>query len=280
MTRIPDYKPDIKIVGLDLDGTTLNTKGEFSDLTKEVFQKAMKKGVHIVIATGRTLNSLPKEIYDIEGLEYAITSNGAKVFKLENHQLVYENSIEEEAVENLVEIFREHQLNVEGFADGRAYISQKEFDDIKEFRSKRDRKYVLKTRTPVEDIYSFLLEHKHHIENISINYPNDERKEEIEKVLKQVDGITVTSSFPLNNEIGGATTSKADGLNFLLAQLGLEFKNLMVVGDSPNDLAMIKEAEIGVAMGNAEESVKAQADYITLTNAEDGVARAIEKFVL
>lgn len=273
-------RADIKIVGLDLDGTTLNTKGEFSQRTKDVFRKAMDKGVHIVIATGRTLNSLPKEIYNIEGLEYAITSNGARVFRLEDHQLVYENAIEEDAVEALVEIFRENDLNVEGFADGRAYISQREFDDIKEFRSKRDRNYVLKTRTPVEDIYSFLLEHKYHIENLSINYPDDNRKREVEEILSKVDGITVTSSFPLNNEIGGATTSKADGLNFLLAQLGLGFENLMVCGDSPNDLAMIKEAEIGVAMGNAEESVKAQADFITLTNGEDGVAYAIEKFVL
>lgn len=90
----------------------------------------------------------------------------------------------------------------------------------------------------------------------------------------------MTSSFAHNYEIGGETTSKAEALRFLMKKLGLNSSQLMACGDSPNDEEMIKLAEIGVVMGNASEEMKARADYVTDSNAEDGVAKAIEKFVL
>ena len=85
--------------------------------------------------------------------------------------------------------------------------------------------------------------------------------------------------MPHNLEIGGRTTSKASAIASLCRLLNIKEKNVMAVGDSPNDEAMIKAAGVGVAMGNAEEEVKACADFITLSNGEDGVAYAVEKFV-
>lgn len=274
-----DY--DIKIVGLDLDGTTLDRNGKFSKRTRETFAEAMEKGVHIVVATGRTWNSLPDEIFHIKGLEYVVTSNGARVFRLADKTLIYENCLSPKAVEDLVKIFRAEQLNVEAFVEGKAFISRREFEDIRDYvTTTRDRGYVLSTRNPVENIYDFLLEHKDNIENISVNYPNNDFKALMEEKLSTVNNITLTSSFPLNNEIGDGNTSKANGLKHLMKILGLKRENLMACGDSPNDMAMIQYAEVGVAMANAERVVKEAADYVTLSNADDGVAAAIDKFVL
>lgn len=271
----------VKMVALDLDGTALDPYKGITEREENAFRRAMDMGVHIVVATGRAFYSLPRDIFDIEGIEYVVTSNGAQVTRLKDRKLIYENCIEETSVLQIADILEDAGVRTEAFTEGRAYIDASEFNAIRsgEIRT-RDADYVLSTRNPVDDIFSFIRDHASRIENISINYPSDEAKEKFTEVLEAIPDVTVTSSFSLNNEIGGATTSKADGLGFLMDMLEITPEELMACGDSPNDGAMIKMAAIGVAMGNATDDVKEMADWITASNAEDGVAKAIEKFVL
>ncbi len=271
----------VKMVALDLDGTALDPFGRITEREERAFKRAMDMGVHIVVATGRAFHSLPDNVFSIGGIEYAVTSNGAQVTRLKDRTLIYENCIAAASVTEIADVLEKAGVRAEAFTDGRAYIDVSEFNAIKsgEIRT-RDSVYVLSTRNPVDDIFAFMREHRGRIENISINYPSDEAKEKFSKVLREIPGVTVTTSFALNNEIGGATTSKADGLSHLMERLGVTAGELMACGDSPNDGAMIRMAEIGVAMGNADDAVKEMADYVTGTNAEDGVAGAIEKFVL
>lgn len=269
------------MVALDLDGTALDPFGRITEREERAFKRAMDMGVHIVVATGRAFHSLPDNVFSIGGIEYAVTSNGAQVTRLKDRTLIYENCIAAASVAEIADILEKAGVRAEAFTDGRAYIDVSEFNAIKsgEIRT-RDSVYVLSTRNPVDDIFAFMREHRDRIENISINYPSNEAKEKFSRVLGEIPGVTVTTSFSLNNEIGGATTSKADGLSHLMERLGVTAGELMACGDSPNDGAMIRMAEIGVAMGNADDSVKEMADYVTGTNGEDGVAKAIEKFVL
>ena len=269
------------MVALDLDGTALDPFGRITEREELAFKRAMDMGVHIVVATGRAFHSLPDNVFSIGGIEYAVTSNGAQVTRLKDRTLIYENCIAAASVTEIADILEKAGVRAEAFTDGRAYIDVSEFNAIKsgEIRT-RDSVYVLSTRNPVDDIFAFMREHRDRIENISINYPSNEAKEKFSRVLREIPGVTVTTSFALNNEIGGATTSKADGLSHLMERLGVTAGELMACGDSPNDGAMIRMAEIGVAMGNADDAVKEMADYVTGTNAEDGVAAAIEKFVL
>ena len=274
-------KPNIKMIGLDLDGTTLNNESKFTEKTLEVFRRVMDKGVEVVIATGRAENSLPKEVYDIKGLRYVVTSNGARVIDIVNDNLVYENYIDESRIEDIYNLLKSKKADIEVFFDGVAYIGRREYDAIMNGEiTHRNRDYIKATRVPIDDIYTLLYENKDRIENININYSELSQKSLMEPELKKIEGVELTSSVPMNNELGGETTSKGDALRYLMEKSGLTPENLMACGDNPNDLAMIKLAIIGVAMGNAEEVVKAQADFVTLPNYEDGVAYAIEKFVL
>ena len=272
---------EIKMIGLDLDGTALNDNGEFSERTRQAFKKAHEKGIHVVIATGRAEFSLPKNISEIEGLEYVITSNGARVLRLSDGCVVYKNFISPQKVREIIEVLKSQIARAEMFANGKAYISRSEYDGIVSGDIlTRSKGYVMATRNPIDDIYAHMIDWEDHIENISVNYPNNEAKHECEKKLSELEGITVTSSFPLNNEIGGASTSKADALEYLLQSFGLHKDNLMVCGDSRNDIAMIEHAGLGIAMENADDCVKDVADITTLSNEEDGVAYAIEKYAL
>ena len=98
--------------------------------------------------------------------------------------------------------------------------------------------------------------------------------------LETLPDVTITSSFDHNLEIGGATTSKAEALRQMGNLLGIDRSEMMAAGDSPNDMAMLKVAGVAVAVGNAKPELKEIADFIAPDHDDDGVAAAVEKYVL
>ncbi len=273
---------DIKLIALDLDGTTLRSGTILSEETKNTLEAAIAKGVHVVIATGRGLDAIPKFVFDIKGLEYVITSNGAYVIRLEDMKTLYSNFPSSEVIQKVHDFLwqnKEHPIEV--FTIGKAYVDEHIYYDVKANGSDfMDAEYIIRTRNPVPSAYDFLLEHRENIENINIHFRTQQDKLYIKNELEKIPGITLTSSYGNNLEIGGETTSKADAIAHLCNILNIDEENVMAVGDNPNDSAMIKAAGLGIAVGNAVEEVKAIADYVTLSNNEDGVAYAIKKFVL
>ena len=274
---------EIKMVGLDLDGTTLKYGDVLSERTLDTFRRAKEEGVHIVIATGRTGRSLPPVLFEVPEIEYVITSNGAHIIRLEDMRTIYEDIIKPDDVSIVVERARAMGYVFEAFVDGTAYIDRVVYEGMQREPEKykyRDIEYVLRTRRPIEDIYSFTESHGNRIENISITFEGEDDRRRIFNELGDVDGLTLTSSFTNNVEIGGSTTSKAQALMHLLDMLHLTPENLMTCGDSPNDGKMIELAEVGVAMADSHPYILGIADYVTDTCFEDGVAKAIERFVL
>ena len=239
----------IKLIALDLDGTTLNSAKHISERTRKALEAAAEKGVHIVVATGRPFAALPKDVFDIHAIRYMLTSNGAAITDLEKNEIFYENCLDPGTVEAAVEMLK-------------------------------DTDYILDTRNPIEDLCGFLLEHREHVENINVNFEDVSCKPALREMLLTLPNATITTSFKNNMEIGGPTTSKAEALRQLGRLLGVHKDEMLAAGDSPNDMAMLKEAGIAVVMGNGEEEVKAIADYITSDNDHDGVGEAVEKFVL
>lgn len=270
----------VKLIALDLDGTTLNSSGVISEGNRRALSRAAKKGVNIVVATGRPRSALPEDIYEIDAIRYVLTSNGARITDLRKNRSIYENCMSPLTAERSVELLRKYDYVLECFVDGIAYIEKTYYDQVKRSgRSFRSVSYILNTRNPVEDIYQFILDHKDSIENININFEDISEKPAMREKLQTIPKATITSSFNHNLEIGGETTSKAEALRCLGDILGIGQNEMMAVGDSPNDIAMLRAAGIAVAMGNAKEEVKAAAEYIALSNDEDGVADAIERFI-
>ena len=149
-------------------------------------------------------------------------------------------------------------------------------------KSFRNVEYILKTRKPMDDFYRFMLDNSSKIENINVNFSDDALSEKpaMKIKLEELPDVTITSSFDHNLEIGGMTTSKADALTQMGRLLGIDKSEMMAAGDSPNDMAMLKAAGVAVAVGNAKPEVKEIADYIAPDNDKDGVADAVEKYIL
>ena len=271
----------IKMIALDMDGTTLNSKGELSELTKETIERAIAAGIEVVVSTGRAYSALPEPIYSIKGLKYAVTSNGACIMDLPAKKQIYGDYLQKKTLERVIEIGQEYGLWLEAFTDGKAYISREFYENIKkESCSYRNTEYVLRTRIPVEDIFKMIRDNEGKIENINFFFDSIEQLEKYRDIIEAIPEGNTTSSFKNNIEVGGKGTSKKKAVAELLKMKGFSKEELMGIGDAPNDIEMIEYAGIGVAMGNAWGDTKNYADYVTDNNDEDGVAKAILKFAL
>ena len=270
----------IKLIALDLDGTTLTRNG-LTRRTKETLEEAIEKGIDVVIATGRPYSALPETVKTIKGLEHIIISNGAHIVRPLTGDFLYSNYVEREAILNVRRILMERDFPVEVFTEGKAYVDRELYEDVKKNGSTYlAARYILRTREPVERIYDFWYEHADAIENVNIQFEHQEDKAEMKTILEKAEGITLTSSTYHNLEVGGETTSKASALWQLCRMKGLTMENIMAFGDSPNDGAMIREAGIGVAMENATADILEDADITAPSNDDEGVAYTLRMLLL
>ena len=274
---------NIKMIALDLDRTTLRDDGTIPERVAAALNRAGELGVHTVIATGRVLDALPDALSELEYVKYYICSNGAAIFELDGDRpvLIYEKCLEPDAVEMMTGYVREAGYMFESFTDGRAYIGKNYYDLVgKGLIGYRGRDYVLRTRTPVDDIFGFTLKHKDRIENLNVFFRTQKEKDAFRPLLSAIPDSTLTSSIPSNYELGGMGVSKGAALRFLMDREGIHPEDLMAAGDSPNDITMLELAGLSVAVSNAEDSVKRVCRYIAPSNEDGGVGEAVERFVL
>ena len=268
----------IKILAFDMDDTLLDGHGKLSDGNKAAIMRAMEKGYHVVIATGRVLAALPKDVLAVEGVQYAVTSNGARITDLQTGKILFENLITPEAVDAVKPYLHDEDVMLEIFFDDAVYADRKDLTHLADFgrTSEKSQHYVLTTRQPVDDLLGLLEENKDRMENLNLIMADDEKRLRWLSEIKKIPGVTACSSTPDNIEIGGLNTSKADALIELAAYLGLDKDSIMAFGDSSNDEQMVVRSGIGVAMGNSVPELLDVADYIAPTNEDDGVAYTLE----
>ncbi len=269
----------IKLVALDLDGTTLDPDSKITPYTEKVLKAAMDQGVHILVATGRAFEAVPEEVKNMEGIEYVVTSNGAATIRLADRKIIYTNYIKSEAMDEVHEVLADCGFLVEIFIEGRAYVDSYWMEHLDDTGlSELTKEYVRQTRNPVDGLMELMMKNRGKIENINVCFGDPKDREAMKQKLFKLKGVTITSSVPHNLEIIAEKAGKGQAVRHMCQLLNLYEDQVMACGDSSNDEDMIHVAGIGVAMGNAKESLKAVADYVTESNAEDGVAKAILKF--
>ena len=274
-------KHKIKLIGLDLDGTLLTSDKQMTPYTKSVLEKAMAQGVEVLVATGRPISAVPKEILEIPGMKYALTSNSARVLNLETNEVIQASMLPMETAEQFLDILDHYDAIQEIFIDGIAYVRSKELDRVYDyFLNPSMAEYVFNTRVHVEDIRQILHKKQSPVDKVHGMFKNAEDMQAAYEEMKDIEGVVIASSIGNNWEINKEGTDKGKGLLRLGEMLGIKREEIMACGDGMNDLEMLKAVGFAVAMENGVDEVKEVADYVTVTNDEDGVAKAIEKFVL
>ena len=259
-----------KLIVLDLDGTLTNSKKEITPRNRETLIRMQEQGIRLVLASGRPtygIVPLANELRMNEFGGFILSYNGGEIINWETQEMVYENVLPNEVVPVLYECARTHQLSILTY-DGAEIITENSQDP-----------YVLKeaflNKMAVRETNDFLTDITLPVAKCLIVGDADKLIPlEAELCLRLQGRINVFRSEPYFLELVPQGIDKA----VLLKEIGVAREEVIAIGDGYNDLSMIRFAGLGIAMGNAQEPVKKAADYITLSNEEDGVAEAINKF--
>ena len=114
----------IRMIGVDLDGTLLNSEKQLTAYTREVLKKAIEQEVAVVVATGRPFSGVPDELKHFPGIRYALTANGARILDMQKQKVVYENLLSVESSEKVIDILRKHHAIHEFIVDGVGYMNE------------------------------------------------------------------------------------------------------------------------------------------------------------
>lgn len=270
----------IKLVAADMDGTLLNGERRITKYTQKVIKKAMSQGIHFVPATGRSVKALPQELKSLKELRYGIFSNGATVYDLWEEKTLYQNQFSRERALELVQFLRAFEVMLSVNRNGCSFGEREAMEHIDDYElDENTRAIILGSRQPVENLEDLLESKDGNVEKITLVFRTMEERARVWEILSGIDDIQFASSLPKNIEISLKGCNKGDGLLHLTKHLGLKQEETMACGDADNDREMLETAGIAVVMENGLESMKAIADYITVSNNEDGVAKAMEKFI-
>ena len=267
---------DIRLIGLDLDGTVFDDAKHISPRNLAAIEAAVQAGIIVLPATGRTATGVPQAFTGIPGVHYALTSNGASVVDMRTGEHIVDQPFSLEDSLRVYDALKPFGGVFSLFVGGKSYATKADNDLIDVLVPENLRGYFRKTRIEVPDLRTVLQEKVGQVEKFSVMYPKVELRDEAWRaVLAACPDVEATTS--LGNAPG---VTKGSGLVALAEKLGLRRDQVMAVGDSGNDLSMIEDAGLGVAMGNATPEILAVADAVTADNNHDGVALAIEKYAL
>lgn len=261
-----------KLIAADMDGTLLTDDKRISARTREAIKAAVKKGVIFTVSTGRPIQAIRcyEELREL-GCP-VITYNGAVIAEPDTEKIIYEQSLEREDALRILEYGTERKLTMCVWCGGQLYVNM--------FNERTD---YYKRMTKVEPV---LLEDADALANKGITkilwYDDAEKIAAFEEEMKAAgfNSVTACTSQPMYLEFFNRKVSKAAAIQRICDIYGIKRTEVIAVGDANNDLEMIEYAGLGVAMANAVQNVREKADFVTLSNEEDGVAYVIEKFVL
>lgn len=277
-----------KLLCLDMDGTVLNDEKKVSEENLKAIKKAHALGVSIAICTGR-LFANAKVYADMFGIEAPIiASNGAYIRDKGSDDVIYKCVLGKEKASKLYAIVEKYEF-VLFFNECDCVISSKKFDEDKNIYVKMNKELPEDRRVRLlytEDMLETIRSEGDEIlkciciDEDAMKTKNYEKLNEARKEVLKAGGFEIASSFRNNFEVMCEGVSKGRAAKVLADFYGISQDEVICIGDNENDLSMIEYAGMGVAMGNAEESVKKVAKYITDTNNNSGVAKAIDKFII
>lgn len=270
----------IKLIACDLDGTLMAPDHlTVTERTKNALLQAHNNGVKIAVATGRTLSVIYDVINQIPFADYVVYSNGAAICDLNTAKTVFSSYMSKKAVCSVVDFLEKYPVYYEVYSGGCQYAQADKAGYFENNGLPEEflEKYMESVKF-CDNLCEFAKSNP--VEKINLYYFNGKYLDEIRDYLFSLSDIDRTSPVGGDIEMTAKGVDKAYALEDLCNGLGISADEVMAFGDADNDIKMLSFAGLGVAMGNADEKCKESANYVTLSNAEDGVAAAVEKFVL
>lgn len=274
-----------KMVCIDMDGTLLGKRKKISKFSKDVIKKAHDMGVEIVVTTGRLYNNAAyfSQLLGVDSP--VIAANGAIVIDQKTNDIIYESAIPEEECMNILKILNKYKVAFHFHTTDTIYCNnwfskfgtQVYMTKQVYYEHLNINYYTIKTE--IEWAQIFKKENGRIAKCIAFS-PSAKNIFKVRKELDSLNNVVYFGSGDHSTEINFKGVSKGNSVKVLSEKYGIKREELICIGDNENDISMIKYAGLGIAMANAIDEVKDAAQYITDSNKNDGVAKAIKKFIL
>lgn len=286
-----------KLIAIDLDGTMLDSFGQVTENTKKVIQKTIEKGIDVIIASGRPIDSIKTIAKEIGSNKYFIAGNGALIYDIQKNEVLYEKYMKKEKVLEIIKICEENSIAYNVYTDKTILATSLKYNVL--YYHKENLKKQEDKRTHiniVENMYEYIQKMQEE-KFLKITICDDSKTvfQSIIRKLEKIKDIEIldvshmsrkvieqgTEEIPIEyyyTEISSKDVDKWYAIEFLIEKLNIKKEEVITIGDNANDKKMINEAGIGIAMGQSMPQLRKLANYVTSSNSEEGVAKAIEKF--
>ena len=284
-----------KLVAIDLDGTMLNQYGIITDKTKEVISKVQNKGVEVMIASGRAITSVKRFSKEINSNKYFISGNGAVTYDIKNNKILFENILKKQKALKIIKICEENSIYYNVYTENGIIAKNLNYNTLYYYKDNLTKPDENRTHINlVEDVYDYIDQKNEKILKIMIC---DEHKSVFNSIVRKIKDVPEIEILEVSHmsrkiikqgtneialeyfytEISAQNVDKWNALEEIIKLMNISKEEVITIGDNANDVKMIKNAGLGIAMGESAPYVKQSADKITLNNDEDGVAVVLKE---
>ena len=264
-----------KLIAIDLDGTLLNSYGVISEVDKNALKEAIKKGVKVILTSGRGTMSVKNFANDI-GIEGdIICGNGAIVYNLQEDKIIYNQYIDKKKVLQIIKICEENSIYYNVFTEDTILTSSLAYN-VLFYNQEREKEDYLKMCICDKNniIFGGIMKMLKEVKNVNVmEVAHMARK----LIANGTDYVPVEYYI---TEIMNQNADKWNAVKFLADKFNIKESEIITIGDNVNDEQMLKNAGLGVAMGNSAPYIQKMAKEVTLDNNSGGVAHIVEKYIL
>ena len=288
-----------KLVAIDLDGTMLNSYGIVTEETKKVIKNTIDRGVEVIIASGRAMDSIKTIAKEIGSEKYFIAGNGSIIYDIQNEEIIYEKYLKKEKILEIIKLCEENSIAYNVYT-GKAIISKVlKYNVLFYYKENLKKPENQKTNINiVQDVYEYVKNlNEEKFLKVTVCDDNKSIFNSIIRKLRNIQEIEVLDVLHMSRkvitqgteeidigyyytEISNENVDKWEALKFLMKKTNISREELITIGDNINDKKMIENAGLGIVMQGSTPVVTEIADYITDTNNNNGVAKALEKYCI
>ena len=288
-----------KLIAIDLDGTMLNSKGIVTEKTKKSIKNAIEKGIEVIIASGRNISSIRTIANDVGIKKYCISGNGAAIYDLQKNEILYEKYIPKEEILKTIDVCKKNDIYYNLYTDDIILTPKLHYNALSYYSNNIRLPEEKRTKIAlVQDLYEYVEENEEEkFLKIMICEENQDKFLKVIQELKKIKTITLLDMCHTNKkivlhdgiertlqyyyaEVLNESSDKWNAIEYLIEKLNIKKEEVIAIGDNTNDFKMLENAGLGISLKGSNPKAIEKADVIVSDNNSDGVAEAIEKYVI
>lgn len=268
-----------QLMAVDMDGTLLNSQKAISPEDAQSLNQALDLGKTVIFCTGRCLGELRDFFPLFPRMRYVLCESGALLYDLSSRQAIHRQSFDPETVAVIRSCTEKLDLMPQLLMDGDAVMNRADVNILAHFRMEHYRQHFEHCGVMVESVWDRWATSGEAVDKICLYHTSPEARAETRRLLEDLD-VVMADTEATSLEISPLGVDKGNGLLLLCRHLSIPLEQTIAVGDSDNDLSVLRTAGLSVAMANASANVRSTCAVVVADNDHCGVAEAVERFLL